>query len=254
MTLPSRSLGLIACAAALCNSVGYNCHPTCIPPSIPANESSKLSFGKYYVVLNLDVENGAVIPYENNTAGKAWISNLACWIHAVHRQSPPPLSIYTAVAYVNSHKLELGVQSGEAVPFVRNGAPELFGAADTKTTKIYERFYVNETAGDVVLPKARFYAGAGNQLEEILRAQKIDTVVLSGIATSGVVLATALRLFDLDYNVYVVLNNTFQAGAKTSNQEVNEVILTGILPLLPVKVITLEQAVDALGRSGPAKY
>ncbi|KAK4504569.1 hypothetical protein PRZ48_005485 [Zasmidium cellare] len=239
---------------AASGGLGYNCHPTCIPPSIPANESSNITFGKYYAVLNLDVENGAVVPWENTTAGKDWISNLACWIDAVHRQHPPPLSIYTAVAYVNSRKPELGVQSGHAVPFVSNGAPELFGAADTKTTKIYKGFHVNETAGDVVLPKARFYAGAGNQLGEILRAQKIDTVILSGIATSGVVLATAMRLFDLDFDVYVVLNNTFQAGAKTSNNDVNEVILTGILPLLPVKVITLEQAVDALERSGSAKY
>lgn len=184
--------------------VGFNCHPKCIPSSIPANESSKLSFGKYYAVLNLDVENGAVVLYENTTAGKDWISNTACWIDAVHRQQPPPLSIYTAVAYVNSHKPELGVQSGKAVPFVSNGAPALFGAQDTKTTEIFKKFHVNETAGDVVLPKARFYAGAGNQLEEILRAQRIDTVILSGIATSGVVLATALRLFDLDYNVLVL--------------------------------------------------
>jgi len=45
------------------------------------------------------------------------------------------------------------------------------------------------------------YAGAGNGLEEILRAQQIDTVIMSGIRTSGVILSTAYRLFDLDYKV-----------------------------------------------------
>ena len=35
----------------------------------------------------------------------------------------------------------------------------------------------------------------------VLNAQQIDTVVLSGIRTSGVILSTAYRLFDLDYNV-----------------------------------------------------
>lgn len=53
----------------------------------------------------------------------------------------------------------------------------------------------------MVLQKTRYYAGAGNGLEEILRAQRIDTVVLSGIRTSGVILNTAYRLFDADYKV-----------------------------------------------------
>jgi nicotinamidase-related amidase len=38
-------------------------------------------------------------------------------------------------------------------------------------------------------------------LEEILRAQKIKTVVISGVRTSGVVLSTVYRLFDLDYKM-----------------------------------------------------
>lgn len=181
------------------NLIGYNCHPTCIASTIPSNESSKLSFGQYYAVLNLDVENAAVFPFENTTAGKDWIDNLSRWIDAVHAQDPPPLSIYTAVSYINSHRPELGVQSGKPVPFYANG--KVFGAEDTRTTGIFHAFPINESAGDVVLSKARYYAGAGNQLEEILRAQKIDTVILSGVATYGAVLATAFQLFDLDYDV-----------------------------------------------------
>jgi nicotinamidase-related amidase len=38
-------------------------------------------------------------------------------------------------------------------------------------------------------------------LEEILSTQGIDTVILSGLRTSGVITATAYRLFDLDYKV-----------------------------------------------------
>lgn len=63
------------------------------------------------------------------------------------------------------------------------------------------RSRVNQSLNDVVLQKTRYYAGAGNSLEEILRTQEIDTVVLSGIRTSGVIISTAYRLFDLDYNV-----------------------------------------------------
>jgi nicotinamidase-related amidase len=75
------------------------------------------------------------------------------------------------------------------------------GNSSDPLTEIYPSFHVNETAGDVVLAKTRYYAGAGNPLEEILRAQQIDTVILSGIRTSGVIISTAQRLFDLDYKV-----------------------------------------------------
>jgi nicotinamidase-related amidase len=55
----------------------------------------------------------------------------------------------------------------------------------------------------VVLQKKRYYASTSNPLEEIYGAQSIDTVILSGIRTSGIILCTAYRLFDLDYNVKV---------------------------------------------------
>ena len=58
--------------------------------------------------------------------------------------------------------------------------------------------------GDIILGKTRYYAGDGNALEEILRAQKIKTVVISGVRTSGVVLSTVYRLFDLDYTAAIV--------------------------------------------------
>lgn len=82
-------------------------------------------------------------------------------------------------------------------------------------TQIYSDFSVDETAGDVVLQKTRYYAGTGNALEEILRAQGIDTVILSGIRTSGVILSTAYRLFDLDYKVYVFSKSHHESCSAT---------------------------------------
>lgn len=67
--------------------------------------------------------------------------------------------------------------------------------------EIYPAFKVDEKAGDVVLEKSRYYAGWGNSLETILRAQGIDTVVLSGLTTGGVVLNSVYTLFNLDYKV-----------------------------------------------------
>ncbi len=57
---------------------------------------------------------------------------------------------------------------------------------------------------DIVVTKHRVNAFAGTDLEMILRANEIETLVLFGIATSGVVLSTLLAASDLDYRVVVI--------------------------------------------------
>jgi nicotinamidase-related amidase len=59
-------------------------------------------------------------------------------------------------------------------------------------------------ADEVVIVKHRVNAFVGTDLEMILRANDIETLVLFGIATSGVVLATLLNAVDADYRVVVV--------------------------------------------------
>ena len=57
---------------------------------------------------------------------------------------------------------------------------------------------------DIIITKHRVSAFAGTDLEMILRAKEIDTLVLFGIATSGVVLSTLLEAADADYRLYVI--------------------------------------------------
>ncbi|HSP07057.1 MAG TPA: isochorismatase family cysteine hydrolase, partial [Acidobacteriota bacterium] len=57
---------------------------------------------------------------------------------------------------------------------------------------------------DLVVTKHRISAFCGTDLDLILRANDIDTLILLGIATSGVVLSTALQAFDADYRLVIV--------------------------------------------------
>lgn len=57
---------------------------------------------------------------------------------------------------------------------------------------------------DIVITKHRVSAFTGTDLEMILRARDIDTLVLFGIATSGVVLSTLLAASDADYRIVVL--------------------------------------------------
>jgi nicotinamidase-related amidase len=58
--------------------------------------------------------------------------------------------------------------------------------------------------GDIVIVKHRISAFRGTDLDMILHAKEIETLVLFGIATSGVVLSTLLEAVDLDYQAVVI--------------------------------------------------
>jgi nicotinamidase-related amidase len=57
---------------------------------------------------------------------------------------------------------------------------------------------------DIVVVKHRVNAFVGTDLEMILRAKDIDTLIVFGIATSGVVLSTVLHAADADYRLIVI--------------------------------------------------
>lgn len=57
---------------------------------------------------------------------------------------------------------------------------------------------------EIVVTKHRVSAFAGTDLAMILRANDIDTLVLFGIATSGVVLSTLLEASDDDFRLAVI--------------------------------------------------
>jgi nicotinamidase-related amidase len=57
---------------------------------------------------------------------------------------------------------------------------------------------------DLIVTKSRVNAFAGTDLALLLRAKEIHTLILFGIATSGVVLSTALSATDDDYRLFVV--------------------------------------------------
>ncbi|GGU96279.1 hypothetical protein GCM10010211_74460 [Streptomyces albospinus] len=58
--------------------------------------------------------------------------------------------------------------------------------------------------GDVVVTKRRGSAFSGSDLDLVLRGRGIDSLVLTGIATSGVVLYTLCQANDLDFGLTVL--------------------------------------------------
>jgi nicotinamidase-related amidase len=79
--------------------------------------------------------------------------------------------------------------------------------------------------GDVVLVKKRVSAFSGTDLDVVLRAQQITTLVLTGIATSGVVLSTVREAADRDYALVVLAD-----GCADGDPEVHRVLTEKVFP------------------------
>lgn len=79
--------------------------------------------------------------------------------------------------------------------------------------------------GDVLVTKKRVSAFAGSDLDMVLRGKDVDTLVLTGIATSGVVLSTLRQAADLDYRLTVLAD-----GCLDADDEVHRVLTTKVFP------------------------
>jgi len=79
--------------------------------------------------------------------------------------------------------------------------------------------------GDLIVHKQRVGAFSENQLHLILRARGIANLVFFGVATSGIVLSTLRRAFDLDFHCVVLKNACYDADL-----EVHRVLTEKVFP------------------------
>lgn len=93
---------------------------------------------------------------------------------------------------------------------------------------------------DIVITKHRISAFAGTDLDMILRAKEIETLILFGIATGGVVLATLLHAVDSDYRLIVVKDCCADA-----DPEVHRSLIEKTFPRL-ASVVTAGELIDAM--------
>mgnify|MGYP001552876858 FL=1 len=113
-------------------------------------------------------------------------------------------------------------------------------ARDDPATEIHPA--VAPQPGDIVVMKRRVSAFTGSDLEVILRARGIETLVLGGIATSGVVLSTLRQAADADYRLVVLADCCADRDA-----EVHRVLLEKVFPR-QATVTTAEAFVALRGR------
>ena len=99
-------------------------------------------------------------------------------------------------------------------PNVPEASPRNRFLSAVKASPRHQQFFQGESgaihpaltpaASDLVVTKTRVSAFAGTDLDLLLRAHNVDTLVMFGVATSGVVLSTLQAAFDTDYDLVVI--------------------------------------------------
>ncbi len=116
--------------------------------------------------------------------------------------------------------------------FARVGENRLMHDEDPSTA-IHD--WLAPQPGDIVVRKTRVGAMSTTDLDRQLRERGIDTLVMAGLSTSGVVLSTLIEAADRDYRIYVLSDGTDDSDAET-----RDVLLGKVFP-------RRAQVIDAAG-------
>ena len=180
-------------------------------------------------LLVMDVQNGIVARVPDSA--DALLATLAGAIAAARAHGVPV--IHVRVAF----------RAGGADISARNRAFSAIGAAasmglDDPATQVHPAVGPDD---DIVVVKKRVSAFTGSDLEGVLRSLGATSLVLTGIATSGVVLSTLRQAADLDYELTVLSD-----GCADADPEVHRVLLEKVFPR-QATVVTAEDWVRGLG-------
>jgi nicotinamidase-related amidase len=112
-------------------------------------------------------------------------------------------------------------------------------AAGVENTRIHPA--VAPLAEEIVVTKHRVSAFAGTDLDLMLRANGIGTLMLTGIITSGVVLSTLNHAADADYRLLVVRD-----CCSDGDKEAHRVLLEKVFPR-QATITTAAELAQAIG-------
>ena len=105
---------------------------------------------------------------------------------------------------------------------------------------------------DILLDKPRFGAFHGTDLELILRARGIDTVIISGIATNVCCDTTAREANARDFRVLFLSDGTSTAGIGGASADELKKATLATLGFLFAQVLTVDEIMQKIAGAAPA--
>jgi nicotinamidase-related amidase len=185
-------------------------------------------------LLVMDVQAGIV---ERFPAGSEELLDAIGLAAAAARSADVPV-IYVRIAF-RPNTPEISRRNRVFAAFAESGTFAM--REDDATTRIHPA--IAPQAGDVVVLKKRVSAFAGSDLDVVLRSLGVDELVLTGIATSGVVLSTLRYAADQDFGLVILRD-----GCADRDPEVHRVLMEKVFPR-QAEVLTTRDWVQRLARS-----
>jgi nicotinamidase-related amidase len=184
----------------------------------------------HIALLVMDVQRGVV---ERVTGPSELLGRLAHAIEAARRAEVPV--IFVRVAFRAGHP-EVSARN-RSFSALTSRAGTTF-VEESEATQIHPG--VAARADDPVVVKKRVSAFSGSDLEVLLRSLDITHLVLTGIATSGVVLSTVREAADKDYRLTVLSD-----GCVDPDDEVHRVLIEKVFPR-QADVVSVDEWVSRL--------
>ncbi|MET9339117.1 cysteine hydrolase [Nonomuraea sp. NPDC003804] len=132
----------------------------------------------------------------------------------------------------------LDVAAGNQLISALQGAGTLFHE-ESPETLVHPR--IEPLPGEAVVLKRRASAFAATDLDRLLRAQRIDSVVLTGVATGAMVAATLYDAADRDYGVTVLSD-----ACADAEPDVHDFLINRVFPARGVDVLTSHEWIARL--------
>lgn len=169
---------------------------------------------------------------------------------AILQNLPDTAPLTARVASAIAHARAKQIPVIYVVVGFRPGAPEIstnnkgfaaskarFANMDAATFTRIEPSLAPQTE-EITVTKRRISAFAGSDLEVVLRAFGIRLMVLTGVATSGVVLSTTRAAADMDYALTILSDCCADA-----DEEVHRLLTTKVFPR-QADVMTVEEWIN----------
>ncbi len=190
---------------------------------------TNIDWGKTAVLI-MDYQNDIVgmLPEEKQ---KSLLGNASKILSASREQGIPV--IYIVVRFRNGYPEVCHRNKGFSL--LKNSERLIEGSDGAEIHSSVEPLY-----DELIITKRRVGAFSTTELETILRAKGITTLVLFGVSTSGVVLSTVRWAADMDYSLFVVSD----ASADQDN-EVHRVLVEKVFQK-QATVMTTSELLDTI--------
>jgi len=167
-------------------------------------------------LLVMDVQNGVVQQFAEQSQSQSLLRVLAKAVKAARGSGVPIIFVRVALRpgapEVSSRNLIFSALAGTTA----------LSDADV-ATQVHSD--VEPQNGEITVTKRRVSAFSGSDLDVVLRSLDVESLVLTGIATSGVVLSTVRQAADLDFRLTVLRD-----GCVDGSAEVHRVLMDEIFP------------------------